>query len=122
MNKTDNMNKHSKRVLAPFYSFFPPFIHSAMPCGEGSGLSGKVELRLMVVVMSREIWRYREDPKVEAVVFDSKREPWNENNLESFQGRSRIELGLGGWPRFRSVEGRREHWDHWGPLAQAALS
>lgn len=61
-----------------------------MPSGEGSGLSEKAELRLMVVVMSYEIWKYWEDPKVEAVeaVVDSKRESWSET-LESFQGRSR---------------------------------
>lgn len=42
------------------------------------------------------------------------------NNLESFQGRSRIELGLGGRAGFRSVEGKREPWNHCEALTQAA--
>lgn len=97
-------------------SLFFAFVHSAVPRAvEGSGLAGKVELRLTVVVIACEIWRLWGEG-VEG------REPWGEINLESFGGRSRTELGLGGWAGFRSEEGRGDPWKDYEPLMQAALS
>lgn len=89
-------------------ALFFAFVHPAV---EGSGLAGKVELRLTVVVIAGEIRRLWGEG-VEG------RERWGEINLESFGGRSRTELGLGGWAGFRSEEGRRDC----EPLTQAALS